>query len=79
MCYTPVLLSVPEMKGISAWLLSSTLSGGVSQFGQAIRRYAGKQRDFGSISIGCPFSGKVTVHGHCPTVTLHSTVKENLK
>ena len=42
----------------------------LSRCGLAVRRYAGKQKDLGSILFfGSPFSSKMVVYGHC-VVTL---------
>ena len=49
----------------------------VSRFGLAVRHYAGKQKDRGSISLS-PFCTKIVVCGHC-LVTLPLTVHENIK
>ena len=35
----------------------------MSRCGLAVRRWAGKQKDLGSIRFGCPFSKKVVVYG----------------
>ena len=37
----------------------------VSRCGLAVRRWAGKQKDLGSIRFGSPFSSRVVVYGHC--------------
>ena len=38
---------------------------GVSRCDLAVSRLAGKQKDFGSIRFGSPFSSKIVVYGHC--------------
>ena len=56
----------------------SLIGTGMSQFGLAVRRWAGKQTDFVRIRFGSPFSSKVVVCGHC-LVTLSLTINETLK
>ena len=48
----------------------------VSQFGLAVRRQAGKQRDLGSNLLGAPFSSQVVVCGQC-LVTLSLTIMKH--
>ena len=51
----------------------------VSRFGLAVRRYAGKRKDLGSIPLRLSFLfKKVVVCGHC-LVTLSLTINETLK
>ena len=49
-----------------------------SGFGRAVRRWAGKQRDFGSNPLGLSLLSKVVVCGHC-LVTLSLIINETLK
>ena len=51
----------------------------VNHFGPAVRRYADKQKDLGSIPLRLSFLfKKVVVYGHC-LVTLSLAVNETLK
>ena len=54
------------------------LNTSVIRCGLAVRRYAGKQKDLGSIRFRPPFSSKIVVYGHC-LVTLPTQINETLK
>ena len=48
----------------------------VGRSGLAVRRYASKQKDIGSIRFGCHFSSNIVVYGHC-LVTLPSQLMKH--
>ena len=53
-----------EASGIKLMLpFSSKLF--VNRCGLAVKRYAGKQKDLGSIRFGSPLSSKMVVYVHC--------------
>ena len=47
----------------------------VSRFGLEVKRWAGKQKDLGSIRFGSPFSSKIVVYGHSLVTLLTQLMK----
>ena len=79
---TSLLVYVSRTASCTKALGTTITSESVSRCGLAVRRYAGKQKDLGSIHFGSPFSSKSVVYGRClvtlPTqLTKHSNVSRS--